>query len=267
MSWPSRSTPGLSAYGGSLALVAGLVVSKPLGLSAWATRGRHCIARTSPPPEGGVYQRYQMQRCVLCERDYEGPNMAHCPACQGATCSLGCTLDARRGDRWPPMARRHCSVRPRPGPARHRAARRHDARHGWLRGGAPAQGIGSDRPHSDHLHDRSNRHRIPGHSLCGRRRRLCHQTHQAQGGAAAGQLQALGANPTFTKLFVPDLVLEWLDKSQADARAQIEPPRLSVAKGSRRLTFRLHQQTGDDANEGQQDGDWLIIMRGSTTRP
>ena len=80
-------------------------------------------------------------------------------------------------------------------------------------------------------------------------------------------MQALGANPTFTKLFVPDLVLEWLDKSQADARAQIEPPRLSVAKGSRRLTFRLHQQTGDDANEGQQDGDWLIIMRGSTTRP
>ena len=33
----------------------------------------------------------------------------------------------------------------------------------------------------------------------------------------------------------------------------IEPPRLSVERGARRLTFRLHQQTGDD--------DWLIVMR------
>jgi DNA-binding response OmpR family regulator/DNA-binding CsgD family transcriptional regulator len=70
-----------------------------------------------------------------------------------------------------------------------------------------------------------------------------------------------GDSPTFTKLFVPERVLEWLHQSQADARAQIEPPRLSVDKGSRRLTFRLHQQTGDGEGETQQDGDWLIIMR------
>jgi DNA-binding response OmpR family regulator len=70
-----------------------------------------------------------------------------------------------------------------------------------------------------------------------------------------------GDNPGFTKLFVPEPVLDWLHQSRADARAQVEPPRLNIDKGSRRLTFRLHQQTGDGADEGQQEGDWLIIMR------
>ncbi|OOG44175.1 response regulator [Polaromonas sp. A23] len=54
----------------------------------------------------------------------------------------------------------------------------------------------------------------------------------------------------------PQAVLDWLRRHLADAERQIEPPRLSCpspAPGSRRLTFRLHQQTGDD--------DWLIIMR------
>ena len=40
----------------------------------------------------------RLQRCVICERDYEGPDMAHCPAYQGPICSLCCTLDARCGD-------------------------------------------------------------------------------------------------------------------------------------------------------------------------
>ena len=70
-----------------------------------------------------------------------------------------------------------------------------------------------------------------------------------------------GDSPNFTKLFVPEMVLDWLRQSQADARAEVEPPRLSVDKGSRRLTFRLHQQTGDGADDSAQDGDWLIIMR------
>jgi len=43
---------------------------------------------------------------VVCERDYEAPDMAHCPAYQGAICSLCCTLDARCGDLCkPPEAR------------------------------------------------------------------------------------------------------------------------------------------------------------------
>ena len=45
-----------------------------------------------------------MQRCVICEREYEGPDMAHCPAYQGAICSLCCTLDARCGDLCKPHA-------------------------------------------------------------------------------------------------------------------------------------------------------------------
>jgi signal transduction histidine kinase/purine-cytosine permease-like protein len=62
-------------------------------LIAWATRGRFYIARSEPAP-GGAAARC----CVICEREYEGPDMAHCPAYQGAICSLCCTLDARCGD-------------------------------------------------------------------------------------------------------------------------------------------------------------------------
>ncbi len=54
----------------------------------------------------------------------------------------------------------------------------------------------------------------------------------------------------------PEPVQSWLRRHLADAERQIEPPRLtcpSPAPGARRLTFRLHQQTGDE--------DWLIIMR------
>jgi DNA-binding NarL/FixJ family response regulator len=54
----------------------------------------------------------------------------------------------------------------------------------------------------------------------------------------------------------PEVVLTWLRRHLFDAERQIEPPRLScdsAAHGARRLTYRLHQQTGDD--------DWLIIMR------
>ncbi|MBC7598279.1 MAG: response regulator transcription factor [Polaromonas sp.] len=58
----------------------------------------------------------------------------------------------------------------------------------------------------------------------------------------------------------PDAVLTWLRRNLPDAERQIEPPRLRCASadsGARRLTFRLHQQTGD----GEGGGDWLIIMR------
>lgn len=51
----------------------------------------------------------------------------------------------------------------------------------------------------------------------------------------------------------PQPVVEWLRRHLQDAERQIEPPRLSAELGARRLTFRLHQQTGDD--------DWLIVMR------
>ena len=55
----------------------------------------------------------------------------------------------------------------------------------------------------------------------------------------------------------PEPVLEWLRRHLPDAERQIEPPRLTVEQGPRRLTFRLHQQT--DVNDS--GGDWLIVMR------
>ena len=63
---------------------------------------------------------------------------------------------------------------------------------------------------------------------------------------------------------MPEPVLTWLRRHVQDAQHQIEPPRLSVELGQRRLTFRLHKQTGD--GEGDDDsadgaGDWLIVMR------
>ncbi|RZJ11981.1 MAG: hybrid sensor histidine kinase/response regulator, partial [Haliea sp.] len=77
-------------------------------LIAWATKGRYYIARQSPPTEApdpsGSYTPYATQYCVICEREYENPDMAHCPAYQGPICSLCCTLDARCGDLCKPHA-------------------------------------------------------------------------------------------------------------------------------------------------------------------
>jgi signal transduction histidine kinase/CheY-like chemotaxis protein/purine-cytosine permease-like protein len=74
-------------------------------LIAWATQGRYYIARSSGAAAGeGACKRYATQQCVICERAYEGPDMAHCPAYQGPICSLCCTLDARCGDLCKPHA-------------------------------------------------------------------------------------------------------------------------------------------------------------------
>jgi len=55
----------------------------------------------------------------------------------------------------------------------------------------------------------------------------------------------------------PEPVLDWLQQHAVNAQTQVEPPRLSIEQGPKRLSFRLHQQIGD--SEG--GGDWLIIMR------
>ena len=102
------------AYSAAIALVTAFVASP---LIAWATGGRFYIARTPVPAHGtpaataagaGRYARLQppvrTQRCVICERDYETDDMAHCPAYQGAICSLCCTLDARCDDLCKPDA-------------------------------------------------------------------------------------------------------------------------------------------------------------------
>jgi DNA-binding NarL/FixJ family response regulator len=69
--------------------------------------------------------------------------------------------------------------------------------------------------------------------------------------------QYYGGGAPYIQALAPPEVVQWLQRHLPDARQQIEPPRLSVARGTRRLTFRLHQQTGD--SEG--GGDWLIVMQ------
>ncbi len=100
------------------AVIAMAVAFVTAPLIAWATRGKYYIARQSEPvavpvagPVPGVrasdmgsYQRFTVQRCVICEREYEAPDMAQCPAYRGAICSLCCTLDARCGDLCKPHA-------------------------------------------------------------------------------------------------------------------------------------------------------------------
>ena len=97
------------AFSAAIALVTALIASP---LIAWATGGRYYIARkvvpivalAAPPTsvQDGRYRR--LQRCCVCDRDYEGEDMAACPAYQGSICSLCCTLDARCMDQCKPQA-------------------------------------------------------------------------------------------------------------------------------------------------------------------
>jgi signal transduction histidine kinase/purine-cytosine permease-like protein/FixJ family two-component response regulator len=109
------------AWSAAIALVAALVAAP---LIAWATRGRWYLARgpqaeaarealalgvrrpwAGRPVEGSYRRLAPLQRCVVCERDYEGEDVAQCPAYGGPICSLCCTLDARCHDLCKPDAR------------------------------------------------------------------------------------------------------------------------------------------------------------------
>ncbi len=90
--------PLAQAFSAVIAMLTALVAAP---LIAWATRGRYYLARSSGGEGGGSHAS---SRCVICEREYESPDMAHCPAYQGAICSLCCTLDARCGDMCKPEA-------------------------------------------------------------------------------------------------------------------------------------------------------------------
>jgi CheY-like chemotaxis protein/DNA-binding CsgD family transcriptional regulator len=69
------------------------------------------------------------------------------------------------------------------------------------------------------------------------------------------------ASPT-----TPEPVLQWIRQSvsrvpdrASPLSASFEPPRFVIDNADRRLSFRLHQQTGDS----DSGGDWLIVMRES----
>lgn len=95
--WLALLGPLAQAFSALIALVVAFVAAP---LIAWATRGRYYLARTPTADESPT----RLRRCVICERDYESPDMAHCPAYQGDICSLCCTLDARCGDLCKPQA-------------------------------------------------------------------------------------------------------------------------------------------------------------------
>jgi len=67
-------------------------------LIALATKSRYYIARCDTLTTAGGQQHEELE-CVICGNQFETPDMAHCPAYQGAICSLCCSLDARCNDR------------------------------------------------------------------------------------------------------------------------------------------------------------------------
>jgi len=95
--------PMAQAFSALIALGTALIASP---LIAWGTAGRYYLARSGPSEAARTDAAGdpQLQPCVICERHYEAPDMAHCPAYQGSICSLCCTLDARCGDLCKPHA-------------------------------------------------------------------------------------------------------------------------------------------------------------------
>ncbi|WOB09504.1 ATP-binding protein [Piscinibacter gummiphilus] len=88
--------PLAEAFSALIALITAMVVSP---LIAWYTKGRYYIARQSK----GLFTG--LQQCVICEREYEVDDLAHCLAYLGNICSLCCSLDARCNDLCKPEAR------------------------------------------------------------------------------------------------------------------------------------------------------------------
>ncbi len=100
--------PMAQAFSAVIAMAVAFVTAP---LIAWATRGRYYIARRPEPDPAGAYLGASsgvktLRACVICERAYEGEDMARCPAYGGPICSLCCALDARCHDLCkPPQAR------------------------------------------------------------------------------------------------------------------------------------------------------------------
>ena len=93
--------PAAQAFSAVIAMAVAFVTAP---LFAWATRGRYYLARQ---PEGAYLgARLAPRHCVICERAYEGEDMAACPAYGGPICSLCCSLDARCHDLCKPAEAR-----------------------------------------------------------------------------------------------------------------------------------------------------------------
>jgi len=88
----------VQSFSAIIALMTALISSP---IIAWWTKGRYYIARQ--PVKYSPAKR--TEKCSVCEREYEIDDIAHCPAYQGAICSLCCCLDARCNDACKPHAR------------------------------------------------------------------------------------------------------------------------------------------------------------------
>jgi signal transduction histidine kinase/purine-cytosine permease-like protein len=121
--------PMAEAFSAVIAMAVAFVTAP---LIAWATKGRYYIARAGVPDSAsapaapaddagrylglaraaapgamvGLAGLQALRRCVICERAYEGEDMAGCPAYGGPICSLCCSLDARCHDLCKPEAAR-----------------------------------------------------------------------------------------------------------------------------------------------------------------
>jgi len=89
---------GAQSFSSFISLITALVASP---LIAWMTKGKYYIARKPYK----FPTKVRVQKCVVCEREYEIDDIAHCPAYQGAICSLCCCLDARCNDACKPEAK------------------------------------------------------------------------------------------------------------------------------------------------------------------
>jgi signal transduction histidine kinase/purine-cytosine permease-like protein/FixJ family two-component response regulator len=85
--------PLAQAFSAVIAMAVAFVASP---LIAWATKGRYYLVRR--PEDGAYLGAMKLRHCVICEREYEGEDMAACPAYGGPICSLCCSLDARCHD-------------------------------------------------------------------------------------------------------------------------------------------------------------------------
>ncbi len=105
----TAATVGLACYFGLFGTVAAalthyltlLTTLVMAPLLAWSTGGRYYLARNPAP----LIQTSQVQECCICENDFEGEDMSHCPAYMGAICSLCCSLDGRCLDTCKPEGR------------------------------------------------------------------------------------------------------------------------------------------------------------------
>lgn len=85
------------AFSGFIALFCAMLC---VPIIAYLTQGKYYLARAN-----NSIELTQVHTCVVCEHDYEGADVAQCPAYQGSICSLCCSLEARCHDLCKPHGR------------------------------------------------------------------------------------------------------------------------------------------------------------------